>query len=102
MRYSLLLLALAALAPPALPAQTPARFAERVDAYARAELARQQIPGFSLAVMRRGHIVLERGYGLANVEHRVAATPATIYQSGSLGKQFTAAAVNCFPNEPDW
>jgi CubicO group peptidase (beta-lactamase class C family) len=90
MRYTLLLMALAA---PALPAQTPARFAERVDAYARAELARQQVPGFSLAVMRRGHIVLERGYGLANVEHRVAATPATIYQSGSVGKQFTAAVV---------
>ncbi len=90
MRYALLLLTLVA---PALPAQSPAHFAERVDAYARAELARQQIPGFSLAVMRRGHIVLERGYGLANVEHRGAATPATIYQSGSLGKQFTAAAI---------
>ena len=90
MRFSLLLLALAS---PALTAQAPARFAERVDAYARAELTRQQLPGFSLAVMRRGHIVLERGYGLANVEHHVAATPATIYQSGSVGKQFTAAGI---------
>ena len=91
MRHALLL-TLAAAAP-ALHAQVPARFAERVDAYAEAELARQHIPGFSLAVMQAGHIVLERGYGLANVEHQVAATPATIYQSGSLGKQFTAAAV---------
>jgi len=93
MRRSLLLATLAALPVPALSPQTPARFAARVDAYAKAELARQQLPGFSLAVMRRGHIVLERGYGFANVEHQVPATPATVYQSGSLGKQFTAAAV---------
>ncbi|MDZ4863193.1 MAG: serine hydrolase domain-containing protein [Gemmatimonadota bacterium] len=93
MRRSLLLATLAALPVPALSAQTPARFAARVDAYAKSELTRQQIPGFSLAVMRRGRIVLERGYGMANVEHQVPATPATIYQSGSLGKQFTAAAI---------
>ena len=93
MRYSPLLFLATALVPGVSLAQAPARFAQRVDAYATAELARQRIPGFSLAVMRRGHIVLERGYGLANVEHQVAAQPVTVYQSGSLGKQFTAAAI---------
>ncbi|HET8623290.1 MAG TPA: serine hydrolase domain-containing protein, partial [Gemmatimonadales bacterium] len=34
-----------------------------------------------------------RGYGFANIEHRVPVKPETIFQSGSLGKQFTAAAV---------
>jgi CubicO group peptidase (beta-lactamase class C family) len=67
--------------------------ADRIDAYLRDEMARQQIPGLAVAVIKDGHIVLARGYGLANVEHQVPVKPETVFQSGSLGKQFTAAAV---------
>ena len=52
-----------------------------------------KIPGVSLAVLRNGKIVLLKSYGVANVEHQVPVKPATIFQSGSMGKQFTAAAV---------
>jgi CubicO group peptidase (beta-lactamase class C family) len=51
------------------------------------------VPGLSVAVLRNGRVLLARGYGYANVEHRVRATDRTVYQSGSLGKQFTAALV---------
>jgi CubicO group peptidase (beta-lactamase class C family) len=37
--------------------------------------------------------VLSKGYGYANIEHEVPVTPETIFQSGSVGKQFTAVAV---------
>ena len=43
--------------------------------------------------MRGSQVVKAQGYGLANVEHQVAVRPETIFQSGSLGKQFTAVAV---------
>ena len=66
---------------------------DSVDRYVGAELARQRIPGISVAVLRGDSVVLARGYGFANLEHRVPATDSTIYQSGSVGKQFTAAAV---------
>ena len=65
----------------------------RVDEYVRAEMQKQQIPGISLAVVKDGRIILARGYGLANVEHQVAVKPETVFQSGSVGKQFTAVAV---------
>jgi CubicO group peptidase (beta-lactamase class C family) len=65
----------------------------RVDEYIRSEMQAQQIPGLSLAVIKDGQIVLARGYGLANVEHQVPVKPETIFQSGSMGKQFTATAV---------
>ncbi|HEX5886929.1 MAG TPA: serine hydrolase domain-containing protein [Pyrinomonadaceae bacterium] len=65
----------------------------KVDDYIRAEMKTQQIPGLSLAVINNGEIVLARGYGLANVEHQAPVKPETIFQSGSVGKQFTAAAV---------
>jgi len=77
---------------PAPKAQAPAAD-DDVDRYVLAEMKRQQIPGLSLAVVKDGKLEKARGYGLANVEHEVAATERTIYQSGSVGKQFTAAGV---------
>jgi CubicO group peptidase (beta-lactamase class C family) len=38
-------------------------------------------------------VLKAQGYGFANLEHQVKVSPETIFQSGSLGKQFTAAAV---------
>jgi CubicO group peptidase (beta-lactamase class C family) len=63
------------------------------DRYIKAEMRRQQIPGISLAVVRNGKIVILKSYGLANVEHQVRVKPETVFQSGSIGKQFTAAAI---------
>ncbi len=56
-------------------------------------MARQRVPGLAVAVVSHGRVVKARGYGLANVELQVPATDSTIFQSGSVGKQFTAAAV---------
>src|ERR1700686_2361554 len=64
-----------------------------VEAYVKAEIQRQHIPGFSLLVAKGGKLVLGGGFGLANVELQVPAKPETIFQSGSVGKQFTATAV---------
>jgi CubicO group peptidase (beta-lactamase class C family) len=66
---------------------------DTVDRFITAEMARQRVPGFSVAVLRGDSIVLTRGYGYANVEHRVPATDSTVYEVGSVSKQFTAAAV---------
>ena len=65
----------------------------KVDDYIRTEMQTQQIPGLALAVIKDGQIVIAKGYGLANVEHQVPVKPETIFQSGSMGKQFTATAV---------
>lgn len=67
--------------------------ADPVDDYVRAAMADKKIPGVSLVILRSGNVVKSRGYGLANLEHDVAATEDTIYQSGSVGKQFTAAGI---------
>ncbi|MFL5401940.1 MAG: serine hydrolase domain-containing protein, partial [Gemmatimonadales bacterium] len=57
------------------------------------EMQRQRIPGASIAVLRGDSVLLSRGYGLANLELQVPASDSTVYQSGSMGKQFTAAGV---------
>ena len=67
--------------------------ADPVDVYIHSEMQREHIPGLSLLVAREGRIVRAQGYGLANVELQVPVKPETIFQSGSVGKQFTATAV---------
>lgn len=73
--------------------QSESGVSARVDEFVKAEMQKQHIPGISLAVVKDGRIILARGYGLANVEHQVAVKPETVFQSGSVGKQFTAVAV---------
>jgi N-acyl-D-amino-acid deacylase len=63
-----------------------------IDRFVRAEMERQKIPGVAVGIVDRG-VVTARGYGYANVEHGVPVTEQTIFQSGSLGKMFTATAV---------
>jgi len=70
-----------------------AQGADEVARSVRAEMASQHIPGLALLVSRDGRPIRAEGYGLANVELNVPVTPETIFQSGSVGKQFTATAV---------
>jgi CubicO group peptidase (beta-lactamase class C family) len=50
-------------------------------------------PGCAAAVGLRGQVVLSRAYGMADLEHAVPNTPDTIFEAGSVAKQFTATAV---------
>ncbi len=56
-------------------------------------MQKQHIPGVAILVARDGTIVRAEGFGLANVELQVPVKPETVFQSGSMGKQFTATAV---------
>jgi len=51
------------------------------------------VPGASVVVIREGRVVVRRAYAMADLEHRVAATPETDYRLASVSKQFTAMAV---------
>jgi CubicO group peptidase (beta-lactamase class C family) len=50
-------------------------------------------PGCALGVVRDGAMVYAKGYGLASVELGVPITPATVFDIGSVSKQFTAMSV---------
>ena len=65
---------------------------DEVAQVVRAEMAKH-IPGLALLVSRKGVPVREEGFGLASLELNVPVKPETVFQSGSMGKQFTAAAV---------
>ena len=68
----------------------------RADAIVRDEMRSQQIPGLAIAVIDHGKVILAQGYGYANLEHQVPVITDTVFQSGSVGKQFTSTAVMLF------
>lgn len=86
-----LLLAIAGIANPQIAVDDAV--SAKVDDVVRAQLRKQKIPGIGLGVMRDGKIIKATGYGLANVELNVSVKPESIFQTGSVGKQFTATAV---------
>ena len=70
-----------------------ALWADEIDDYLQSQLEEHDIPGLALLVVEEGRVTRSQGYGLAEVEHEVPVTSKTIFQSGSVGKQFTAAGV---------
>jgi CubicO group peptidase (beta-lactamase class C family) len=87
-------LALAAAVPLVLSAQHAA-VASTVDSKVDGLFAKwsSSTPGCAVGVASNGTPVLAKGYGMADLEHDVSITPATIFEAGSVSKQFTAASV---------
>lgn len=50
-------------------------------------------PGCAVGVAVAGKPVLAKAYGMADLEHDVPNTPETIFEAGSVSKQFTAMAI---------
>lgn len=55
--------------------------------------AKPAAPGCAVAVSQHGKLVVNRAYGLADLERDVPISPSSIFDAGSLRKQFVAAAV---------
>lgn len=51
------------------------------------------VPGCALGVFSQGKMLYARGYGLADLNHRVRIQPNTVFDIGSASKQFTALAL---------
>jgi CubicO group peptidase (beta-lactamase class C family) len=77
----------------ALLVALPSAKADKLDDAVRAEMKKEGIPGVSLAVVKDGRVVKASGYGFAELENHVPATPRSVYEIASLSKQFTATAL---------
>ncbi|MBK6795728.1 MAG: beta-lactamase family protein [Acidobacteria bacterium] len=86
-----------ALISPVLFAQAPdqARVVAGADRAVEkaARLSQGSAPGCAVGISLSGRPVYERAFGMAEIEHGIPNTPQTVFESGSVAKQFTAAAV---------
>lgn len=80
---------------PASPSESDAArtLEERIDRTVLEIMDATRIPGVGIGVVENGEVRLAKGYGVARLENDVPATAETMFQSGSVGKQFTAAGI---------
>src|SRR5256886_4823939 len=64
-----------------------------LDSWIAATVAQREQPGLSIGVVCDQELIWAQGYGYADVERRVPATPSTIYRIASISKLFTATAI---------
>jgi CubicO group peptidase (beta-lactamase class C family) len=74
-------------------ANLPAAPAAALDSAIQAALPRLGAPGLSIGVVRDRELRWSAGYGLADIENDVPATPASVYRLASVAKPITATAV---------
>ena len=67
--------------------------ADHVDDYVRSQLKPRHLPAVSVAVVKDGRLLKAAGYGVASLELDAPATEKTVYEIGSISKQFAANAV---------
>jgi CubicO group peptidase (beta-lactamase class C family) len=79
---------------PVAPQLTPQDLEAFLDGFLPMQLQREDIAGAVVCVVKDGKVVLEKGYGLADVQKRTPVTPdATLFRPGSISKTFTWTAV---------
>jgi CubicO group peptidase (beta-lactamase class C family) len=67
--------------------------ADQVDTYLKSQMQQHRIPGLTLKIIRDGKTIKTAAYGRANIELNVPAKPDTVFEIGSITKQFTAAGI---------
>jgi D-alanyl-D-alanine carboxypeptidase len=64
-----------------------------LDAWIAATVAQREQPGLSIGIVYDQDLVWAKGYGFADLERRLPATPSTVYRIASISKLFTATAI---------
>lgn len=64
-----------------------------LDSWLQATVAAKEEPGLSIGIVYGNDLIWAKGYGMANMEKNVPASPATLYRIASISKVFTATAI---------
>src|SRR5881394_2157860 len=72
---------------------------DSIDAYCRKALADWNVPGFSIAIVQDGDVLVTRGYGVRELHKSDAVTKNTLFAIASNSKAFTSGAIAILVNE---
>jgi len=64
-----------------------------LDSWIKATVANREQPGLSIGVVYDQELIWAKGYGFANLEKKIPATPTTVYRIASISKLFTSTAI---------
>ncbi|MCE5250218.1 beta-lactamase family protein [bacterium] len=78
---------------------TGASLEAKVDSIVARQNVTARTPGCAIAVVRDGEIIFKKGYGSANLDYDIPITPQTVFNIGSISKQFAASAIQILAGE---
>ncbi len=89
------LIALSLVFPARVEAQKPRSpgITKEIERLLTESMSDNHIPGLSVAIVLDGRLAWSAGFGMADLENEVPATPETEYRTASIGKAMTATAV---------
>jgi len=68
-------------------------FKDKFENLVASEMAKANIPGASVALLKDGQVIYARGFGAKSLKDNLPTTPQTLYGIGSCTKSFTALAI---------
>jgi D-alanyl-D-alanine carboxypeptidase len=78
---------------PSSSGSQPTSLSGAVDPVVKTAMQQQGIPGMTVALAKNGSMLYVQGYGVSDTVTHLAAQPGTIFEIGSITKQFTAAVI---------
>ncbi|MCK4260225.1 MAG: beta-lactamase family protein [Halanaerobiales bacterium] len=66
---------------------------KKINELIESEIKKNNIQGFSVAIVDEDGIIWSKGYGFQDVKNEIIATPETLYRIGSATKSFTATGI---------
>ncbi|MBO8156358.1 MAG: serine hydrolase [Bacillaceae bacterium] len=79
--------------PSAVFAQESLELEELVDSFFQEKLNDAEIPGAVIVLIKDGEAVLTKGYGYADINHKIPMSSKTLMNNGSISKIFTATSM---------
>ena len=73
--------------------ESPDILLNKVDALF-ANMDNKESPGAAVLIVKDGKVILNKGYGMANLEYKIPITPTTVFDIASVSKQFTGFAIS--------
>jgi CubicO group peptidase (beta-lactamase class C family) len=67
--------------------------ADKTDDFMQGQMRERRIPGAALMILQDGKVSKTAAYGLADLEQQTPVTADTVFEIGSITKQFTAAGI---------
>ncbi|HEX3653833.1 MAG TPA: serine hydrolase domain-containing protein [Rhizomicrobium sp.] len=77
----------------AQPIETPPPAATKIDRNVNEAMHRFRVPGAAVMVIRDGRVTYARAFGFRDLQHRLPVRTDTLFEIGSITKQFTAACI---------
>ena len=77
-----------------LVAQQPAFITDSLDIYIQREMERWQIPAVAIAIVKDGKVIVEKGYGVIDLESGKKTDENTLFMIASNSKAFTGTALS--------